>query len=371
MEERTKILIVDDTPGNRRLYAAMLGGMDLDIDTAASGLDAIAACEQNEYAMVLLDVSMPGMDGFETAARLRTQVARAPVPIVLVSAIYTRQGHALHGYELGAVDYLFAPVDTEALRAKAAMFVSLQRLRRQAEEQAARLAEANRALHDLNDELEAFSYSAAHDLKAPLRAISGFSGMLREDHAAQLDEEGKAYLQRIGTAAERMGRLIDDTLTLARVTRGELHRTEVDLSALAGEIAAQLAASAPERRADWTIAPGLKANGDAGMLLILLTNLLDNAWKYSAKKTRAKIEFGAAPGDGATEFFVRDNGAGFDMKSAEGKLFQPFQRLHGTEEFPGTGVGLATAERVVRKHGGRIRAEAEKGKGAAFYFTLG
>ncbi len=252
-----------------------------------------------------------------------------------------------------------------------------------------RVAERTTALSALNRELEAFSYTVSHDLRQPLRAINGFAARLAEERA-RLDERGQHYLDRVVAAGQRMSQLIDDLLALGRMARAEVRRAPVDLSALAAQCAALLRAAHPERPVDWVIAPGLRANCDARLVQIVLENLLGNAFKFTAGRAAGQVEFGglsaadaqlthgAAPPagsdvpapDGVTVFYVRDNGAGFDMRYAD-RLFAPFQRLHGDEEFPGTGIGLATVQRIIARHGGRIWAESAPGEGASFYFTLG
>lgn len=231
------------------------------------------------------------------------------------------------------------------------------------------LARDNAELDALNKELESFSYSVSHDLRAPLRAIDGFSQALAEDYANRLDEEGRSYLARVRQAAQRMGFLIDDLLQLARVTRTEVAREEVDLSDMAGKVMQELQRTAPQRRVVSTIMPGLRALADARLMRVVLDNLLGNAWKFTGGRDPAEIEFGVENIGGERAFYVRDNGAGFDMTYA-GKLFGAFQRLHDAAEFPGTGVGLATVQRILRKHGGRIWAEAKPNEGAVFHFTL-
>jgi PAS domain S-box-containing protein len=234
-----------------------------------------------------------------------------------------------------------------------------------------------RALHqhaaDLataNSELESFSYSVSHDLRSPLRSIDGFAQALVEDYEDRLDETGRDYLGRIRAAAQRMGMLIDDLLSLSRVSRAELSRTAVDLTALAHDTAARLREQDPRRRVEWRIQSGMVADGDSRLLRIALDNLLGNAWKFTGQRETATIEFGTIVlPDGGRAFSVRDNGAGFDMSHAQ-KLFGAFQRLHGVTEFAGTGIGLATVQRIVRRHSGRIWAEAAVGQGATFFFTL-
>ncbi len=220
-----------------------------------------------------------------------------------------------------------------------------------------------------NKELEAFSYSVSHDLRAPLRSIDGFSNVLLKEYQERLDDQGKDYLGRVRAAAQRMGQLIDDLLGLSRVSRAELRRETVDLSAMAQTILGGLQAGEPDRTVNAVIAGGVIAEGDARLLSVVLENLLANAWKFTQKRSGPTIEFGVKHTDGEHAYFVRDNGAGFEMKYAD-KLFGAFQRLHGSAEFEGTGIGLATVQRIVRRHGGRVWAEGQVNDGATFYFTL-
>lgn len=220
-----------------------------------------------------------------------------------------------------------------------------------------------------NKELEAFSYSVSHDLRAPLRSIDGFSRILLEDYDARLDDEGRDSLKRIRAAAQQMAQLIDDLLRLSRLSRTQLHREDVDLSAMVREIAAELLRQNPDRRITMVVADGAVAHGDRQLLRIALTNLLDNAWKFTSTRVDARIEFGWIERDGHQQYFVRDNGVGFDPAYAD-NLFGAFQRLHSQSEFPGTGIGLATVQRVVQRHGGRIWAESAVDQGATFSFAV-
>lgn len=231
------------------------------------------------------------------------------------------------------------------------------------------LAQARAAAEAANLELEAFSYSVAHDLRAPLRGVDGFSRALLEDYADKFDDEGRGYLEHLRESAQRMGRLIDDLLALSRVTRSELAREQVDLSGLARSVAAQLRRAQPDRRIEIVIAAGMVVDGDARLLRIALENLLGNAWKFTGRSAEPRIELGVTSG-GDSAYFVRDNGAGFDMAYAS-KLFGAFQRLHSADEFEGTGIGLATVQRIINRHGGRIWAIGEVDRGATFCFTLG
>lgn len=231
------------------------------------------------------------------------------------------------------------------------------------------LLRAKRELEAANSELEAFSYSVSHDLRAPLRGIDGFSQALLEDYGDLLPPEGRGYLERVRYSTQRMAQLIDDLLKLSRVTRAQIHFTNVDLTRLAGSVVAELQRQFPERTVDCQVASSLLASGDSHLLEVVLTNLLGNAWKYTAKQAQARIEFGSRQEQDQLVFFVRDNGAGFDMAYA-GKLFGAFQRLHTPSEFPGSGIGLATVQRIIQRHGGRVWAEAAVDQGACFFFTL-
>lgn len=241
--------------------------------------------------------------------------------------------------------------------------------RRSAEELERRVAERTHELETANRELEAFSYSISHDLRAPLRAINGFSRLLEEEYAAALDERAHGYLGRVRAGSVKMGELIDDLLELSRVSRHELKPGETDLSALAAEIAAEFEAGEPGRRVDWSIAPGIVVRCDAGLMRSALHNLLGNAWKYTSRREHARIEFGLEEQNGRRVCFVKDDGAGFDMGYAS-KLFGAFQRLHSAADFPGTGIGLAIVARIIHRHGGEVWAEGVPDMGATFRFTL-
>lgn len=246
--------------------------------------------------------------------------------------------------------------------------------RKKAEEKIAKLNDDLRRhaieLTAVNKELEAFSYSVSHDLRAPLRTIDGFSQALLEDYADKFDEKGKDYLGRVRAASHRMAQIIDDMLKLSRLTRSEMNYEKVDLSAIVTSIRDELRATQPERRVEFIIAQGIIAEGDARLLRVALENLLRNAWKFTGKRSNARIEFGVAQIDGERSYFITDNGAGFDMAYSS-KLFGAFQRLHGSTEFPGTGVGLAIVQRIIHRHGGKVWANGEIEKGATFSFTLG
>lgn len=259
---------------------------------------------------------------------------------------------------VGTFNEMLAQIETRDRSLEAAR----EKLEEHVEQRTAELSAANK-------ELEAFSYSVSHDLRAPLRSIEGFSLALAEDYDDKLDGEAKSHLSRIRAATTRMGVLIDDLLNLARVTRAELHREPINLSSIASSIAEDLRKANPERQIEFCVQERLETVGDGRLLRVVLENLLGNAWKYTSKHAWARIQFAKKRLNGEEAYFVTDDGAGFDPAFA-GRLFGAFQRLHGMDEFPGTGVGLATVQRIIHRHGGRVWAEGAVEKGATFYFTL-
>jgi light-regulated signal transduction histidine kinase (bacteriophytochrome) len=233
----------------------------------------------------------------------------------------------------------------------------------------ARVALRTADLERANKELETFSYSVAHDLRAPLRAMTGFSAIVLEENQGKLDAASVRYLQRVKAGGEYMGELVDDLLDLARISRQEMRRQEINLGAVARKVASSLTEANPARRVDIEIKGHMRAVCDPGLIEIVMSNLIGNAWKFTAKVAEARIEVGVKRRDGKSVYFVRDNGAGFDMAYTK-NLFAPFQRLHRREDFDGTGIGLSLVKRIIDKHGGTVWAEGERGKGASFYFTL-
>jgi two-component system sensor histidine kinase/response regulator len=378
------ILLVDDQPANLLALEAMLQGLGQNLVKAESGREALKWLLSYDFAVILLDVKMPDMDGFETAELIREREKSRDTPIIFLTAADKTHTEAVRGYAVGAVDYLVKPVVPEFVRSKVSVFVELAKkselLRRQAEqlregEQAARdlaetRAELVRDLEHKNQELESFSYAVSHDLRAPLRRIEAFSRAVLESQGARLDPDGRRFVDRIQEASRQMSQLIDDVLHLSKVSRAELHQQEVDLSALAGAILERLRESDVDRVVETRVRPGVTVTGDGRLLRIALANLLENAWKFTAHEPAGWIEFGMTTGAGEPTYFVRDNGAGFDMAYAD-RLFGPFQRLHLASEFPGSGIGLATVQRIIHRLGGRVWAEGLVGQGATFSFTLG
>ena len=383
-DDRVNILLVDDQPANLVALEAMLQGLGQNLIRAESGREALKWLLTHEFAVILLDVKMPEMDGFETAALIRQRDKSRHTPILFLTAADNSQNHAVRGYAVGAVDYLIKPVVPEFVRSKVAVFVELAKkselLRRQtrllaeSEQAALELAETRaelvRDLEHKNRELESFSYAVSHDLRAPLRRIDSFSRAILESQSDKLDESGRRYLDRVREASQQMSQLIDDVLHLSRVTRADLREQDVDLSTLAGLILARLQESEPARKVEVKIRPGVIVTGDGQLLRIALENLFENAWKFTSKQAESRIEFGVTQASGDPTYFIRDNGAGFNMTYVD-RLFGPFQRLHAQGDFPGSGIGLATVQRIIHRHGGRVWAEGLVGQGATFQFTLG
>jgi signal transduction histidine kinase len=353
---RPRVLVVDDN-SDLRSYVAGLLAPSYEVDTAEDGLAALEAIRGQRPDLIVSDVMMPRLDAFGLVRKLRRNPATASLPIILLSARAGEES-AIDGLDVGADDYLAKPFAARELLARVRTHVDLARVRRAWAEE----------LESTNRELDAFSYSVSHDLRAPLRAIDGFSSMLEKESGEGLSDDGRHYLARVRASVARMSELIEDLLRLATISRATLTRQPVDLSGIARKVASELAARPQSTAVDVKIEEGLSTEADPRLVTIVLENLIGNAWKFTRKQVQPLIEVGCDSGAGRA-FFVRDNGAGFDMAHAD-RLFGAFQRLHSEAEFEGTGIGLATVERIVRRHGGRIWAEGEPGNGATFHFTL-
>ncbi len=385
--EQNTILIVDDMPNNLGALLDYLTDFGFEVWVAEDGESAI---EQVEYALpdlILLDVLMPGIDGFETCSRLKSNQTTKDIPVIFMTALSDAEDK-VKGFSVGGVDYVTKPIQQAEVLARVTTHLSIRNLQQKLQQQneclqreicdrikiEQELQKRTAQLEAANQELEAFSYSVAHDLRNPITSINGYIWVLEEEYASQLDEDGKHYLERVRVATERMEQLIDDILRLSQVTRSKMQFDTVDLSHIAREIAISLRQTSLEREVEFIIAEGVVAQGDEPLLKIVLENLLGNAWKYTRNKLRARIEFGVFKQGIDTEsslqtYFVRDDGAGFNIANAD-KLFGAFCRLHGRNEFEGTGIGLATVQRIIHRHGGQIWADGEVNQGATFYFTL-
>jgi signal transduction histidine kinase len=367
------ILVVDDDSTKRFALKTILAPLGENVVEASSGADGLRQLLRQEFAVVLLDVRMPMMDGFETAQLIRQRPRSELTPIIFVTALDQAETDMGRGYDLGAVDFVFAPVVPAILRAKVAVFVELyraqQELRRYRSQLEVLVEERTTALTAINRELEAFSYSVSNDLRAPLLAFDGMSKALLEDYGNKLDKKAKDYLQRMRRASQRMTSVFDGLQSLFRLTSGEIHREPVDITGLSKEVVREIRAEEPGRKVKVEIAEGMRGSGDKRLVRILLANLLNNAWKFTTSEQEPRIEVGTEIVDGESRVFVRDNGVGFDMIYAH-RLFGAFQRLHSQSDFEGAGIGLATARRIINRHGGRIWAEGAVGEGATFYFVL-
>jgi two-component system, sensor histidine kinase and response regulator len=370
---KVSVLIVDDDATKRFALRSILAPLDEDIVEASSGADALRQLLRNEFAVVLLDVRMPIMDGFETAQLIRQRPRSELTPIIFVTALDEAETDMGRGYNLGAVDFVFAPIVPAIMRAKVTVFVELyraqQELRRYRTQLETLVEERTIALTAINRELEAFSYAVSHDLRAPLTQFDGLSKSLLEKNEKQLDKRTIANLKKMREASERMSSVFDGLQMLFRLSSGEIRREELDVSALADQIIDELHTASPERNVDVDITRGITLNGDGRLVRILLSNLINNAWKFSSTKPQARISVGSEVVEDETRVFVKDNGVGFDMIDSH-RLFGAFQRLHSQSEFDGAGIGLATARRIVNRHGGRIWAEGAVGDGATFYFVI-
>ncbi len=383
-----RILVIDEDPAWPARLGERLRDDGCETIAARSGAEALELLAVQPVDAILLDLDVGGLSGPETCLRIKQSPAWRDIPLLIITAGESRETQ-IASVDLGADGCAPRDGDLEVVRAR--LRALLRRQQAMAEVRAQReqlqrrelLSAGMRAAHQLAEtradlladlearfqELEAFSYSASHDLRAPLRSLAGFSRALNEDYAGVLDARGQDYLGRIARAATGMGQLIEALLSLARVARGDLARSAVDVSALAAEIDEQLRLTSPGRQVTTTIAPGLQARGDARLLRIVLVNLIGNAWKYSARRAHAHIAIDAVVQGGERVFRVVDDGAGFDMAHAD-KLFGAFQRLHRSDDFEGTGIGLATVRRIIQRHGGRIWAEAAPDQGATFFFTV-
>lgn len=425
-----KILSVDDNPENRYLVESMLRN-GFRVTSVHNGMEALEKLQQEPFDLILADILMPQMDGFELCRRVKHSEAFRRIPFVFYTATYTEKKDEELGLALGASRFIVKPIEQQkfleiiqevADEAQTGELKSAQpaegeqellesynlRLVRKLDSKVEELEAVSRELrnaievrdHEIlerrqaeaevrrlnvelegrvqsrtaelavaNHKLEAFASAVSHDLRSPLRRIVGLIEFLLENHGDNLEGEARNYLDLISGEARRMEGLVNALFRLSQATHGELRKEKVDLSQLASEIQNDLRRHQPERAVEFVAAPGVFVRGDPVLIRAVLQNLLDNAWKFTAKTARARIEFGVSGGSEGPIYFIRDNGAGFDNKLAA-RLFAPFQRLHSTEDFPGTGIGLAMARQIILRHGGRIWAEGAPDQGATFFFTL-
>ncbi|MBJ6801963.1 hybrid sensor histidine kinase/response regulator [Geomonas propionica] len=405
-----KVLVVDDSRNDRKIIRYNFEWHGCHVVEAANGKQGLEVAAAELPDLIISDCLMPAMDGFRFLHELKKFQELSRIPFIFYSAIYTGSREAELAASLGATAFLEKPMRPDELwdevgRLWAAELASereteprpmheeeflrdySQVVATRLEEKVRELTEENESLLRLNGELERrvverttqlesanrdlemFSYSVSHDLRAPLRHLEGFSQALTEEYAAKLNTIGNDYLDRIRRSSRRMADMLDAILELSRSARGKLAKEDVDLSALAREVAGQLARSQPEREVDVRVAEGMTARGDARFLKVVLEHLVGNAWKFTQPKEQAVVEIFPTEWEGRSAFAVRDNGTGFDMAYAD-KLFSPFQRMHSQDEFPGRGIGLAIVKRIVSRHGGKVKIEAEVGQGTTVTFTV-
>ncbi len=363
---RSRILIVDDEVAQMKALCATLRDHEFETVGFSDPRDALAALKDRHFDLLLTDLMMPGMDGIELL-----EAARHTDPN-LVGVMMTGAGTiatAVEAMKAGALDYILKPFELNVILPVISRALAMRTLRIINAQLDEGLRQRTAELEATNKELEAFSYSVSHDLRAPLRAMDGFSSMLLQDFAGEVPAEAQRLLRNISINAKRMGRLIDDLLGFSRLTRQPLSRHWISITALVQEVLRDLCKDQDARRLDIKVGDLPNCEGDPALLTQVYINLVSNALKFTRHRERACIEVGCQQPEHGPIYFVRDNGAGFDMQYAD-KLFGVFQRFHRTEEFEGTGVGLSIVQRIVHRHGGRIWAEAAVDQGAAFYFTI-
>jgi len=397
------ILLVDDRHENLVALEAILLPLEQRLVMAHSGFEALRYLLNEEFAVILMDVQMPELDGFETVNLIKARERTRHIPVIFITALSKDNKYVYRGYSAGAVDYISKPFNPEVLRSKVSVFVDLyhkekeiqrqaellnEKIRAEAEQKQrelqheleqkhlrelattleTRVAERTRELMETNRDLEAFCYSIAHDLRTPVREIVATSSMLLADSCQNLGPEEIAHLRSQSAAAKRIGTLIDDLLRLSRLGRKAVVPEKLNLSEMCRQAYNRNAKNYPGIKYKLDIESGLEGMGDSGLIEVMLQNLMENALKYSPNGGR--VRFGSRELNGETVYFLSDQGIGFDMKY-ERKLFLPFERLVHDPAYPGTGIGLALVQKIITKHGGKVWAEGEPDKGSTFYFTLG
>lgn len=369
MNIHPKILIVDDKPENLVALEVILKNLDVELVRATSGNEALRATLYHDFALALLDIQMPEMDGYELASILREEEKTARLPFIFISAVYTGYNDVFKGYEQGAFSYLTKPFQPEILINKVKFFIEKHQQEIALYQLNEDLKEKNIDLEMINKELESFTYSVSHDLRAPLRAINGYAEVLQRSYEQNLDDKGKQFLEKVIASAERMEDLIEKLLAFSRIGRRKVNKKLIDMNELVNDALEEVRTSSPYKIPHLDIQEVPSVQGDYELIRQVFVNLLSNAFKYSSKKDDATVEISSWKEGNEFIYSVKDNGAGFDMNHA-GKLFGVFQRMHGSAEFEGTGVGLAIVQRIIEHHGGRVWADAEKDKGATFSFSL-
>lgn len=369
MEAKPKILIVDDRPENLVTLKRVLGDLDVELIEATNGNDALRATLFHDFALALLDIQMPEMDGYELASILREEEKTANLPFIFISAVYTDNLNVFKGYEKGAFSFITKPFQPEILINKVKFFIEKHQQEVALYELNEDLKRKNEDLERMNQELESFSYSVSHDLRSPLRSINGYAAILKEDFEEHLEEDAQRLLSKISRSALKMSNLIDSLLSLSRLGRKQAVSKSVNMNSLVQKVVKEFEKTENRENIVIVLKELPDTKGDPELIRQVYVNLISNAIKYSSKKDKPKIEIGALKKDETLVYYIKDNGAGFNMEYKD-KLFGVFQRLHGTQEFEGIGIGLAIVKRIVNRHGGKIWAKGEVEEGATFYFTL-
>jgi signal transduction histidine kinase len=359
---KPNILVVDDRRENLLATEKVLKPLGANLLKATSGTEALSLILRHRFAVVLLDVQMPEMDGFETASLMRVHDAMRLVPIIFVTAISKEDEYATRAAEIGAVDYVFKPINQHILKSKVQVYLDLYVQREE-------ILKLNAVLQQSNEELERFAYICSHDMQEPVRMMNSYAGLLQQGHADGLDDKGRRYLRLIGQNAKRMQTMIRDILSFSRVGREEIRTERVDTGQILAEVIAEFEDVIAEKGAvlRYGALPTLETSPT--LVRVLFQNLIGNALKFQDGSRAPEIDISAERQVGFWRFRVRDNGIGIDPAFA-GSLFTIFQRLHRKEEFPGTGIGLSTCRKFIRLVGGDIRFESRPGEGTAFTFTL-
>ena len=368
-----KVLTVDGNPGYLHVLAEELRKDGYEVLAAGTAREALQLLDIQTVDCILMDLCLPDLSGQETCQIIKKRPEWRNIPLVILTPVDDSRA-MIEGMNAGADDCAVKSADFEVLRARLRCHLRRKQIEAEYLDGSHALVEERADMADelerKNREMDGFMYSISHDLRAPLRAIQGFSRILQEESAGELTPDTQRCLGRVVTASRLMAEMIEALLLLARVGRVALKRQSIDVSRLARAIAGELAQSAPERAVECVIEDDVRADADPVLIRSVLENLLGNAWKFTGKVESAKVQMGTRREDAGLVYFVRDNGAGFDPALAD-QMFAPFQRMHSESAFPGIGTGLATVQRIVDRHGGRVWAESAVGQGASFFFTLG
>lgn len=361
-EARPNILIVDDRRENLLATEKVLRKLNVGIFTAGSGNEALSLMLRHDFAAVLLDVQMPEMDGFEVATLMQEHDSMRGIPIIFVTAISKEEKYATRAAEIGAVDYIFKPINPELLKSKVSVYVDIYRQRQQ-------ILALNAVLSQSNEELERFAYICSHDMQEPVRMMNTYAGLLSNITSGQLDESSGTYLRFIISNAQRMQKMIQDILTFSRIGRDEVHMEQLDSGEIVREVLDEFETAIAEKQARITYGDLPALATSPTLMRVLFQNLVGNALKFQDGRVPPQIEIEARQEEKAWRFYVRDNGIGIDPAFND-RIFAIFQRLHRKETYPGTGIGLSTCRKFVELCGGEIGFESVPGAGSTFFFTI-